>query len=194
MTHSGLGIAMKEEDNEAGWVRRGYELSRPSCVLGREVSFMRRVRWGEMKRIFMLTCPTLFSQGVEAVLRQSSDVEIVGHEADVDTALARIKELRPDVVIVDNGLAARTDWTLVMRILQEQTGAKIVGLSLHDNSFSIYRGEQRELFSIEDLTREIERDDHPTLSRKENEESAIQSERTGAIHSIQSVREDKDEQ
>jgi chemotaxis response regulator CheB len=146
-----------------------------------------------MKRIFMLSSPTLFSQGVEIVLRQKCDVEIVGHEADVDTAIARIKELRPDVVIVDNGSAACTDGTIVMRILQEQTGAKIVGLSLHDNTFSIYRGEQRELCQIEDLTRAIENDDMAFV-RKENGEASNQSKTSGAIQSIQSVREDKDEQ
>ena len=147
-----------------------------------------------MKRIFMLSGPTLFSEGVEIVLRQKCDVEIVGHEANVDTAIARIKELRPDVVIVDNGSAACTDGALVMRILQEQTGAKIVGLSLHDNTFSIYRGEQRELCRIEDLTRAIENDDDTAFVRKESGEASFQSEGPGAIQSIQSVREDKDEQ
>jgi chemotaxis response regulator CheB len=146
-----------------------------------------------MKRIFMLSSHSLFSQGIEIVLSQKCDVEIVGHEADVDIAIARIRELRPDVVIVDNGLAASTDGTLVMRILQEQTGAKIVGLSLHDNSFSIYRGEQRELGRIEDLTRAIENDDMAFV-RKENGEASNQSKTSGAIQSIQSVREDKDEQ
>ncbi len=147
-----------------------------------------------MKRIFMLSSSSLFSQGVEIVLRQKCDVEIVGHEADVDTAIARIKALRPDVVIVDNERSGGlTDWALVMRLLQEQTGAKIVGLSPHDNTFSIYQGEQRELCRIEDLTRAIEHDDMAFV-RKESGGSSIESERPGAIQSIQSVREDKDEQ
>ena len=148
-----------------------------------------------MKRIFMLSSPSLFSQGVEIVLRQKCDAEIVGHEADVDTAIARIKALRPDVVIVDNERSGGlTDWALVMRLLKEQTGAKIVGLSLHDNTFSIYRGEQKELCRIEDLTKAIENGDDITFVRKENGGSSIESERPGAIQLIQSVREDKDEQ
>jgi DNA-binding NarL/FixJ family response regulator len=55
-----------------------------------------------MKRIFILSSYPLFGQGVESLLRQETGLEIVGRETDVDKAMERIKELRPDGVIIDS--------------------------------------------------------------------------------------------
>jgi DNA-binding NarL/FixJ family response regulator len=104
-----------------------------------------------MKRVFILSSHPLFSQGVESLLRQEPGVEIVGRETDVDNAMERIKELQPDVVILDNGDPTPE----VMCILREGVGTKVIGLNLQDNTVCIYRGEQRVVKSIEDLIEAI---------------------------------------
>ena len=77
-----------------------------------------------MKRIFMLSSHPLFSQGVESLLRRETGLEIVGRETDVDKAMERIKELRPNVVILDGGDPACDFTPAVMRILREGVGTK----------------------------------------------------------------------
>ena len=54
-----------------------------------------------MKRIFMVSSQLLFSLGVENLLRQQAGLEIVGRETDATKALERIRELKPDVVLMD---------------------------------------------------------------------------------------------
>jgi chemotaxis response regulator CheB len=52
------------------------------------------------------------------LLRQETELEIVGQETDTDKTIERIKELRPDVVIVDSA-DLRDPMPVVMRILRE---------------------------------------------------------------------------
>ena|GEM_PF-464785 len=111
---------------------------------------------GAMKSIFVLSGHPLFGQGVEILLRQEAGLDIVGRETDVDRAMERIKELRPDVVIVDSGDPACDPTPAVMRILREGVGTKVIGLNLHDNTVFIYRGEQRVVKEVKDLVAAIE--------------------------------------
>jgi len=108
-----------------------------------------------MKRIFMLSSHPLFSQGVESLLRRETGLEIVGREADADKALERIKELRPDVVILDSADLC-DPMPVVMRIFREGVGAKVISLNLKDNTMHVYRGEQRVVKEVHDLVEVIE--------------------------------------
>ena len=109
-----------------------------------------------MKRIFMFSTHPLFSQGVESLLRRETGLEMVGREMDVDKAIGRIKELQPDVVILDSGDPACDLTPAVMRILREGVGTKVIGLNLQDNKMFICRGEQRVVKEVKDLVEAIE--------------------------------------
>jgi DNA-binding NarL/FixJ family response regulator len=109
-----------------------------------------------MKRIFMLSGHPLFSQGVESLLCGEAGLEIVGREMDLEKGLERIRELRPDVVIVDDGDPTHDPMSAVMRILRERLGTKVIGLNLQDNMVCVYRGEQRMARGVEDLLEAIE--------------------------------------
>ena len=103
-----------------------------------------------MLRVFMLSNLPLFSQGVELLLCREPGVEIVGRENDVEQAIKRINELKPDVVILDNDLQAADPAPIAVRIL-EHTQTKVMGLSLQGNTVYIYQKEQRTAHSIADL-------------------------------------------
>jgi DNA-binding NarL/FixJ family response regulator len=109
-----------------------------------------------MMRVLILSNHPLFGQGVESLLRRETGLEIVGREADVDKAMERIKELRPDVVVLDSGDPACDLTPAVMRILREGVGTKVIGLNLQDNTICIYRGEQRVVKEVRDLVEAIE--------------------------------------
>jgi DNA-binding NarL/FixJ family response regulator len=114
-----------------------------------------------MKRVFILSSHPLFSQGVESLLRQEAGLDIVGREADADKALERIKEIQPDVVILECAEPTRDPTLAVVRILRKEVGTKLIELNLQDNTVCIYRGEKRVVKSIEDLVEAIE---HSPLS------------------------------
>jgi DNA-binding NarL/FixJ family response regulator len=109
-----------------------------------------------MKRIFMLSSHPLFSQGVESLLCREAGLQIVGREMDLERGLDRIRELRPDVVIVDGVDRTRDPTPTVMRILRERLGTRVIGLNLQDNIVCIYRSEQRIARGVEDLLEAIE--------------------------------------
>lgn len=105
-----------------------------------------------MVRVFIFSSHPLFGQGIERLLRQETGLDIVGWETDVDKAFERIKELKPDVVILEG----RDLVSKVIRIFREGIGTKVIGLDLQDNTACIYREEQRVVKSIEDLVKAIE--------------------------------------
>lgn len=111
-----------------------------------------------MTRIFVLSGQSLFSRGVEILLRQDQGMELVGEETDVERAIERIKALCPDVVLLEQELPAGDTAPVVMRILNEMPNAKIVGVQLADNMIRVYHGEQRVAREIGDLWEVIKND------------------------------------
>ena len=83
----------------------------------------------------------------------------MGHETDIDRAVECIKELRPDVVIVDSADPKADIMTSVMCILRERLDTKVIGINLEDNTICIYREERREVMAVEDLIEAIEQSD-----------------------------------
>jgi len=114
-----------------------------------------------MVRVFILSARPLFGQGVESLLRRETGLEIVGREADVDLAMDRIRELQPDVVVLDNSSPVCLLTPAVMDIFAACPGVRVVGLNLENNTVCIYSGEQRVVESMEDLVEAIEHDSAP---------------------------------
>lgn len=99
----------------------------------------------------MLSYLPLFSQGVETLLSRQNGVQIVGRETDVERGIALIKQLEPDIVILDNDLYSSGPTPLAIRILEEPINVQVIGLSLQSNMISIYRREHRIAACVEDL-------------------------------------------
>jgi DNA-binding NarL/FixJ family response regulator len=106
-------------------------------------------------RVFMLSSHPLFSRGVQSVLSQETGLEIVGLESDVEVAMERIKELRPDVIIVDSTMPDYDPQLVISRMLQNGSKSRVIGLNLHDNAMFIYRGEHRTAGGVEDLVQAV---------------------------------------
>ena len=108
---------------------------------------------GESKvRVFILSSQSLFDLGVENLLRQETELEVVGREADMDQALVQIKALVPDVVIVNSADASCNPTPAVLRLMNE-VGARIIKLNLQDNTICMYREEQRMIEEVGDLAK-----------------------------------------
>jgi DNA-binding NarL/FixJ family response regulator len=67
-------------------------------------------------RVFILSSQSLFDLGVENLLRQEAELEVVGREANMDQALAQIKALMPDVVILNSADASCSPTPAVLRL------------------------------------------------------------------------------
>ena len=113
----------------------------------------------------MVFVHALFGDAVEGLLRGQPDLEIAGRESDPEKAIARIRELCPDVVILDNDDPVGELSSLVARILGDRRGVRVIGLNLEDtnnNTICTYHGEQRIIRGAEDLVELIETQDCAT--------------------------------
>jgi DNA-binding NarL/FixJ family response regulator len=109
-----------------------------------------------MARIFIISSQLMFGRGLESLLRQEIGADIVGQETDVEQAVDRIKELQPDVVIVDSDGPAYDSTLALMHILRANPGIKVIGLSLQNNNLYTYRAKQWVARGVEDLEKAID--------------------------------------
>lgn len=91
----------------------------------------------------------LFCDNLQTVLESQSGIDVVGVvEGDAVGAVGKVRELQPDVVIIDAGSrAALTD-----SLLEAAAGEiKIIRVTLEHNRAVIYRKESMEHATIQDL-------------------------------------------
>ncbi len=104
-----------------------------------------------MIRVFILSKFPLFGQGVARLLGCEAEIEVVGQGANTEKAIERIRELRPDAVILDLTHVKGNDPSVVVRILQSGICSKVIGLNLNENTLHIFCGEQWQAGRVEDL-------------------------------------------
>jgi DNA-binding NarL/FixJ family response regulator len=107
-------------------------------------------------RVLVLSDESLFSLGVQNLLRQYSTLEIRSCESDLGVVLACLQTFQPHVVVLDSDQQHSTTASEWMHILRSRPGIKLLGLSLRDNTICIYRGETQQVTEVADLLRAIE--------------------------------------
>jgi len=100
---------------------------------------------------FILYHHSLFARGLEKLLQAQDGVVVTGVEKTSDKAFGRIKELKPDVIIIEADQRESEPEELFSRFLREQPNAKMVRLSLEDNTAILYSGRRCTANSVEDL-------------------------------------------
>lgn len=74
----------------------------------------------------------LFREGLAAIIRSESDIEIVGQAGSVREAIETVKGLKPDMVLMDFGLPDGTGADATRAILQEHPECKVVFLTMSE--------------------------------------------------------------
>lgn len=72
-----------------------------------------------------------FRRRLAALLRLQGDVEVAGEAADGREAIARARELRPDVMLLDFRMTGMDGFTAARTILQDTPGVKIFILTAY---------------------------------------------------------------
>jgi DNA-binding NarL/FixJ family response regulator len=108
-----------------------------------------------MCTVFILYNHSLFARGLETLLQENSRMKVLGIEANGKEAFARIGALKPDVVIVEAEQGESGPEILLSRFLHEQLKARMVRLSLKDNTAIVYCGRRCEANTEEDLVKAV---------------------------------------
>lgn len=86
----------------------------------------------EKVKILIVEDHEIFRLGIKELINHESDLIVCGEADDVDTARNMIKELNPDMVIVDITLKKSNGMDLIKEISTFYKSMKILVLSMHD--------------------------------------------------------------
>jgi two-component system, NarL family, response regulator NreC len=93
----------------------------------------------ETIRVLICEDHALFREGLRAILRDHTHIEIVGEATTGREAVEKAKRLRPDVVLMDLEMPEMSGLEATRRIGQADTGAKVLVLTLYDDEEVVAR-------------------------------------------------------
>lgn len=104
-------------------------------------------------RVFILASQSLFAQGVQSLLSGQPGIEVVGVATVGPDAFSQAQAAAPDVVVVD--ATGEEQSRLVAQALDSLPDAKVIGLTLEDNSIHTYYQQMKHGRRVEDLIEAI---------------------------------------
>jgi DNA-binding NarL/FixJ family response regulator len=93
---------------------------------------------GDPIRVLVVDDHALFRRGLEMVLAQESDVEVVGEASDGAEAVTKATELLPDIVLMDVRMPRRGGIDACTAIKEVVPSAKIIMLTISDEEADLY--------------------------------------------------------
>ncbi len=87
---------------------------------------------GEPIRIFVVDDVRLLREGLVSLLSEQEDIIVVGTAASGGKALAKIKELRPEIALVDIGMPGKDGVMVTQTLRQEMPDVKVIILGMSD--------------------------------------------------------------
>lgn len=86
-----------------------------------------------MKKVRVLIADdhTLFREGLRQLLEMEKDLEVVGEADDGLTAIARTREIKPDVVLMDINMPVVGGVAAIEQLATEMPDAGIIALTMH---------------------------------------------------------------
>ncbi len=84
-------------------------------------------------RCILVDDHTLFREGLRRILEAESDIQIVGEASNASEAVARVRELHPDVVLIDIGMPGMSSFEAARVINRESNGTRLIFLTMYED-------------------------------------------------------------
>jgi len=84
-------------------------------------------------RVVVVDDHNLMRQGVVGILTELCKFHVVGEAADGASGIAKIRETRPDVVLMDVTMPGMTGLEATRQIVAEMPQVKVVALTMHNS-------------------------------------------------------------
>lgn len=85
--------------------------------------------------VFLVDDHAVVRRGLEQLINQEADLVVCGEAGNAQTALEAIKQLRPDVALVDLSLGGESGLELIKDIKARYPAVSVLVLSMHDEMF-----------------------------------------------------------
>jgi len=93
---------------------------------------------GDALRVMIVDDHELFRRGIQMVLEQEDDLEVVGEATDGEQAVSKAEELTPDVVLMDVRMPKNSGIEATRKIKELIPSAKILMLTVSDQEEDLY--------------------------------------------------------
>ncbi len=84
-------------------------------------------------RVLLVDDHAILRQGLRAILESAFDIEVVGEAGEGRDALCLVRELHPDVVLMDISMPGMNGLTATRYIRENYPDVKVIILTQHDN-------------------------------------------------------------
>jgi len=89
-------------------------------------------------RVLIVDDHALFRRGLQMVLKQEDDIDVVGEAGDGHEAVGRAQELMPDVILMDVRMPRRSGIEATQQIKDLMPHVKILMLTISDEEADLY--------------------------------------------------------
>ncbi len=76
---------------------------------------------------------TLFREGLRRLLESEADFQVVGEASQAAQALERVRELKPDVVLMDIGMPGMSSFEAARLIEKNSPGTRLIFLTMYED-------------------------------------------------------------
>src|SRR2546421_1563960 len=83
-------------------------------------------------RVFLADDHAVVREGLKALINANPEMEVVGEAADGVTAVSRVAELDPDVVVMDVSMPGLNGAKATAQIKEDKPARKVLALTLHE--------------------------------------------------------------
>jgi DNA-binding NarL/FixJ family response regulator len=84
-------------------------------------------------RVLLTDDHILFRQGIRTLLTAEPDMEVTGEAGNAADAVNLARQMRPDVVLMDIGMAGMSSFEATRQIRKERPDTRVVFLSMYDD-------------------------------------------------------------
>ena len=90
-------------------------------------------------QVFLVDDHTIVRDGLAAVIKSHRNIHVVGMASDGVEALKQVKELKPDVVLMDISMPNLNGIEATKKIIESCPNTRVIILSMHNDPERIYR-------------------------------------------------------
>lgn len=84
-------------------------------------------------RVFLTDDHTLFRQGIKTLVGSEPDMEVVGEASNAVDAIAQAAESKPDIVLMDIGMAGLSSFEATRQIRKARPETRVLFLTMYDD-------------------------------------------------------------